>query len=203
MAEKYTQKHSGVAIFCGSAPCVFSDLEKAKELYPDATVYGANFVGAMIPEIEHVWTQHGELAHKIVERTGRSLTIHARPRKQKTGGGMWFLPAGDHAWQYVNYEWPDLYWVAGSSGIAGAMWAKHGMGHDTVIMCGVLLDPDSNGYADPYPGKSLDGSRALQKDRIAVWRDILLLYQQEGRTEGVYAMSGFPKEVLGAPDGIR
>jgi hypothetical protein len=42
MPQRYEVKHRGTAIVCGSAPCVFEDLENAKKLRPNATILGVN-----------------------------------------------------------------------------------------------------------------------------------------------------------------
>ena len=57
MPQSYDVQHKGCAIICGAAPCVFEDLESALKLRPGATIVGVNNAAAIVPEIEHIWTQ--------------------------------------------------------------------------------------------------------------------------------------------------
>lgn len=205
MPVKYETKHGGCAILCGSAPCLYEDLAKAKELRPDAVILGVNFVGYLVPEVEHIWTQHTELAHKIKEKTGRPIKVHARPKEFRNGGGLWFLPAPDVSWEQVDYVWPDLTWVNGSSGGAGALWAKHGMGFDEVIMAGVLLQKGQNFYNEKYADTQFRGNgiNFAGDHNIEHWQACMIKHSDQGKMQGIYAMSGFPRGLLGAPPGLE
>lgn len=203
MPDRYTKKHEGVAIFCGSAPSVFADLEKAKEAYPDATILGANYTASMIPEIEHVWTQHGEQAKRIKETACRKIYVHSRHRRIRRKGALWMLPIPEYIWEEIDYVWKDLHWVWGSSGVAGTMWAKHGMGFDQVIMAGVSLSQDVMIYNEKYAGQEAFNGKFALDFKLEGWQETLRQFQAEGKTEGVYSMSGFTRELLGAPDGVR
>lgn len=201
MPVEYTDRHRGCAIICGAAPSLLEDLEAARAMRPDATVLGVKFAACVIPEIEHVWTQHGELSLKIKEAAGRPITVHARPRKfQKNIIGGWFLPTPNEAWQAIDYVWPTMNWAFGSSGAGGALWAKHGMGFDEVIMAGIQLSVDNLGYVDGYgqKPKRSDGKFAPE-DSVHHWLQLLINHKQNGRTKGIYSMSGKTREVLGAP----
>jgi hypothetical protein len=201
MPIEYNHRHGGCAIICGAAPSVLSDLEKARKLRPSAEIIGVKFASNIIPEIDHVWTQHGELSLKIKQAINRPIIIHARPRKyQNKGGGIWFLPTPDTAWQAIDYVWPQLNWAVGSSGIAGALWARHGMGFDEVIMAGIPLDPDNLGYAQGYgqQTKRYDNTFA-SAENVKHWLQLLKNHKVNGKTDKIYSMSGMTKEVLGAP----
>jgi len=202
---KYETRHGGCAIVCGSAPSLHEDLAAARKLRPDATILGVNFVGYLVPEIEHVWTQHHEFAHKIKEKTGRPIKIHSRPREYKNGGGLWLLPAADAAWDCVDYVWGDLAWVAGSSGAAGSLWAKHGLGFDEVIMAGIQLSLDSQVYTPAYADTQFRGNGVnfAEKNNIEHWQACLLSNKEKGLTKGIYSMSGFTRSLLGAPPGLE
>lgn len=205
MPVQYETHHGGSAIICGSAPCLYEDLEKARELRPDATVVGVNFVGYLVPEIEHIWTQHHEMAHKIKAGTGRPITLHSRPREYKSGAGLWELPAGDAAWSCVDYVWPELHWVNGSSGVAGALWARLGMKFDEVILAGIPLSADSLVYTQAYADTQFrgNGTKFATESNIENWQACLLSHRDKGLTQGIYSMSGFTKGVLGAPQGLE
>ena len=200
MAAVYATKHTGCAIICGAAPCVFDDLKLARQLRPDATILGVNDTAAMIPEIEHIWSQHGDMAQSFKKNAGRRIYVHARARKHQNGGGLWLLPVPDAKWAYVDYVWHDLGWVSGSSGVAGALWAKHGMGFDEVIMAGIPLSADSLIYSDEYmstPTKK--GGHFAEIEQVIHWAAILRTHQKNGKTDGIYSMSGETAKILGMP----
>lgn len=183
MSKRYETKHGGAAIICGSAPCVFSDLDRARKLRPDAYVVGVNNVGAMIPEIEHVWTQHNNLAQQY--KSNAKVKVHGRANVM----GDW-----------VDYLWPKLNWVCGSSGIAGALWAKHGLGFDEVIMAGIPLSRDSLLYSEKYPSKYTKESGFATEDQVEHWLGHLMTFKTQGKMDGIYSMSGTTARILGAPD---
>lgn len=202
MAAVYEGSHKGCAIICGAAPCVFEDLEKARELRPGATILGVNNVAAMIPEVEHVWTQHSEHSEMFKENAGRTIYVHSRPRKFNNGAGLWMLPVPDHKWAFVDYEWPTLTWVVGSSGAAGALWARHGMGFDEVIMAGIPLSTDTLIYSDKYPSKPTQNNDQFAKDsQVSHWLKIFSNLVAEGKAKNIWSMSGATQKLLGAPVG--
>lgn len=200
MAVRYGEKHRGCAIICGAAPSLFEDLEKAKSLRPDATILGVNNVSPLVPEVTHIWTQHADHAEMFKEKAGRQIFVHSRPRQFNNGAGIWKLPVPDHKWAFVDYVWPDLSWVSGSSGVAGALWAKHGMGFDEVIMVGITLSNASRKYVGAYPSKPTKNDNNFAEDtQVDHWLRILKNIQLDGKTEGIYSMSGATRKVLGEP----
>jgi hypothetical protein len=129
MPQEYDVKHKGCAIICGAAPCLFEDLAEAKKIRPGATILGVKFAASLVPEIEHIWTQHGEMTLKIKQAAGRKIYVHARPRASQTvRGTQWYVPHLQEAYDAIDYIWRDLNFCVGSSGVAGALWAKHAMG---------------------------------------------------------------------------
>lgn len=183
MPIRYPIKHGGTAIFCGSAPCVFEDLEMARKMRPGAMVLGANLTAAMIPEIKHIWTQHNNLAHELKKKLPFGVSIHARANVLGVG---------------VDYVWPSLNWVGGSSGVAGALWARHGMGFDEVIMAGVPLM--GSHYSPEYPAIATKPGGAWAEDNQMIqWLEQLRGHMSRGKTDGIYSMSGRTRDLLGAP----
>lgn len=200
MPVEYTQKHGGCAIVCGSAPSLHEDLAKAKELRPGATIVGANYTAQLVPEIEHIWTLHNAEAKKIKDKVGRKIYIHTRPRQYSNGGGLWLVPTPDEAWNEVDYVWKSLHWVTGSSGPSAALWAKHGLGFDEVIMAGIQLSTSSQyyvpGYLDP---KKADRTLFAEEHNILHWQACVLAHYEQGKYQGIYSMSGFTAGLLGTP----
>ena len=182
MPQRYEVKHRGTAIVCGSAPCVFEDLENAKKLRPNATILGVNGTAGMFEEIEHIWTQHNNFASEFRSIAKRPIKIHARPK----------IMGND-----VDYWWPELSSVKGSSGLAGSLWAK-AMGFDEVIMVGIPLSTSETKYCDKYPANRNLKDFATEGN-ILTWQQFVRLYKEEGKTNGIYSMSGYTRKIFGAP----
>jgi len=200
MNRLYTVKHKGCAILCGAAPCLFEDLAEAKKIRPDAAILGVKFAASLVPEIEHVWTQHGEKTLEIKKAAGRRIYVHARPRAfQSPRGTVWHLPHKQEAFEAIDYIWKDLSYAVGSSGIAGALWARHAMGYDEVVLAGIPLSVNSDKYAEGYPNKYQTGKGYATVDQINNWVNILKNHILEGRTRGIVSMSGATQKLLGAP----
>ena len=200
MPLEYSTKHRGCAIICGASPSLFEDLEAARQLRPDATILGVKYAASLVPEIEHIWTQHGEMTLLIRTAANRPIIVHARPKTlQTTKGTAWHIPCKKEAYEAIDYIWPSLSYAVGSSGVAGALWARHGMGFDEVIMAGIGLTVSDKNYAAGYPNKYSKPEGYASSDQIDNWVRILKQHQQEGRTEGIFSMSGKTKNILGAP----
>jgi hypothetical protein len=183
MPQQYEVRHKGPAIICGSAPSVFVDLEKAKQLRPGAVVLGVNEVPGMVDGIEHIWTQHNNMAERF--RSLGEFKIHAR------AGIM-----GD-----VDYWWPELVGMKGSSGMVGALWAR-AMGFDEVIMAGIPLSTSEQMYSEKYPGASKKYVFATEAN-ILNWQSLALDHKKQGRAGGIYSMSGYTKQIFGPPPGLE
>lgn len=193
MPERYSIKHSGACLVVGYAPDVHLDVEAALRLRPGAALLGIKFASVLFPEIEHVWTQHIEESAAIKAKSGRTVYVHARCAKDQRKRAR--APKGFE--MFVDYEWPDLDWVAGSSGFAGALWARHGMGFDEVIMCGLPMQDRvyTGAIADfkkPQDAASFSGA-------LKHWQATIRNFAGKGLTAGIHSMSGFTREVLGGP----
>jgi hypothetical protein len=199
---EYGVKHGGCAIICGASPSLFEDLEAARQLRPDATILGVKYAASLVPEIEHIWTQHGEMTLKIRAAANRPIIVHARPKALQTAKGtVWHIPYRQEAYEAIDYIWPSLSFAVGSSGVAGALWARHGMGFDEVIMAGIGLSAGQRSYASGYPNKFSQNDGYARSDQIDNWVRILKKHHEEGRTQGIFSMSGKTRDILGAPNG--
>ena len=200
MDRVYPTKHRGCAIICGAAPSLFEDLSEARRLRPDSTVLGVKYAASLVPEIEHVWTQHGEMTLKIKQAAGRKIYVHARPRNYQTPRGtVWYLPHSKEAFEAIDYLWPSLPFAVGSSGVAGALWARHGMGFDEVIMAGIGLSADNLTYANGYPNGYSQHAGYAKPNQVDHWLNILKRHHEEGLTDGIVSMSGATQKILGKP----
>jgi hypothetical protein len=185
---------------CGAAPSLFEDLQEAKRLRPQATILGVKYAASLVPEIEHVWTQHCEMTLLIKAAAGRKIYVHARPRTIQTAKGTaWYIPNQKEAYEAIDYVWPKLDYAKGSSGIAGALWAKHGMGFDEVILAGIGLSGGNRTYAKGYPNRYQQGDSYATQVQIDNWLRVLQVHINEGKTQGIYSMSGATAKMLGKP----
>lgn len=199
MPERYSSKHSGACLVVGYAPDVHWDVAAARALRPEAPLLGVKYAACLYEEIEHVWTQHLEQAADIKARAGRAIFVHARERvQQKKWGSMYVHGKTDVG---IDYIWSDLAWVSASSGIGAAMWARHGMGFDEVILCGVPLE--SGGYAPGVAAfkkiKGDAGKSFVDAGALKHWHSVVREYIRCGKTAGIRSMSGWTREALGAP----
>jgi len=185
MPQRYEIRHEGPAIICGSAPSVFVDLEKARQARPGAVILGVNEVAGMIDGIGHIWTQHNNMCERFRSVAKGQIYVHAR-------AGI----LGD-----VDYWWPELVGMKGSSGMVGALWAR-AMGFDEVIMAGIPLSVLETEYSDKYPGAPRSNQFASEAN-ILGWQAVAREHKEKGRTQGIYSMSGYTKQLFGSVPGLE
>jgi hypothetical protein len=185
MPQRYEVRHQGPAIICGSAPSVFVDLEKARQARPSAVILGVNEVAGIIDGIEHIWTQHNNMADRFRLAAKSHVYVHAR-------AGI----LGE-----VDYWWPELAGMKGSSGMVGALWAR-AMGFDEVIMVGIPLSTSETKYSEKYPGASRTKDFATEAS-ILGWQKAARQHKESGRTQGIYSMSGYTKKLFGPVPGLE
>ena len=166
---EYPIAHTGTALICGSADGLYDDIDGTGRL--GVTLIGVN--GAPVRALHRfsvhwrnlrakAWIQPGEVSHSVT-------------------------PRDDAPW--VNYWWPTVNDVAGSSGWAAAKMARL-MGFDEIILCGIPID--DRAYTNGRPARSFEDQEILQGYRRAI----------EGDTEhhsAIRSMSGWTRELLGAP----
>jgi hypothetical protein len=145
----------------------------------------------LFAEIQHVWTQHARCVFDIKERCP-GVVVHARGRTFKERHLT--VTLSDEAWAALDYAWPSLDWIDGTSGVGAALWARWGLGHSPVVVCGVALDPASNTYAEgyPWPMRGMDGTvwQDPRGDVFDGWREKVMAHRKAGRMQGILAMSG-------------
>jgi len=160
---------SGTALICGSADCLYDDIDDADR--PDVCLIGVN--GAPVrahhrfsahPRNLHAkgWVQPGELAH--------GAAFHPK------------MPWVDHWWPAVNN-------VAGTSGWAAAKMAIL-MGFDEVILCGIPIDDSC--YMNGRPAKKFEDPSVLEAYRAAIIGDT-------AHHSAIRSMSGWTRALLGPP----
>lgn len=162
------------ALVLGGASCVWADVEAALALGEYDAVIAANDVGAH-------WT--GRLDHWVSLHPDK-FDGWVRSRREKG------YPDGFTTWAHkkqagcpVDRETDD--WK-GSSGLFAAKVARE-LGFDRIVLCGVPLDAEGAHFFDPKPWS------AFKSFRFG-W----LSHRQE-IAPFVRSMSGWTKEILGAP----
>lgn len=191
-------------IVVGSAPCLHHDLKAALKRYPDAFILTVN--GACV-EVEHVDAILAGHTNKAEQFTKARRAIF--PDSEFEVWASWARRGREPKAEYPSVtRWfgPDV--ISGATSAAKGVLMLLQAGYGPVIMCGCPLD--GSGYFD---GESKKGhgighdcrrvgdpaeqdNPAIQSYREKFKRNIGKNFK--GR---VFSMSGFTREVLGAPDG--
>lgn len=180
----------GTLLIVGSAPCVYDDLAHARSIRPEHHTLLINGAALLFEHAEHILCGHGEKVAMFVEArhakfpNAKPCYIHASRRGGTDPKGV------THIWENV---------ATGGTSAWKAVRIARGMGYDEMILCGCPLD--DSGYA---PGES-DGIKH-SCDRIGLgegrmYHNYRHTFSVRAKTEGagVYSMSGFSRELLGAP----
>lgn len=178
----YPVRHSGSVIIAGSADCLFSDLEEANDLFPNADVIAVNKASQCL-ECRHVVTVYRDLVTGY--KRGRvGFAQHAKYHCFRTCAGRPFSDYPD-----VDYWWPTIN-TAGSSGWAAAKVALV-IGYEQVVLCGIPIEdmPHFDGEYLPEWGNEYH----LEQTRKAI-------AECEWMHPFVSSMSGWTREFLGGPD---
>jgi hypothetical protein len=186
---RHRHKQGSVAIICGGAPSVFDDVEAARALRPSAVLLGATAAAAMFPEINHVWTHHGDEGASLKAMVDRQIKVHCRGRNKRTVPPI----IG------CDFVWPRLNWVSGSSGFGAALWAIHGLRFHEAILCGVPISTDVLGY---HPDRRfVQAGSGFSHNRSATrgWQAQILAFKKRGLCHGIYSMGGWTRDTFGAP----
>lgn len=172
----YLFSHSGPVLVCGNAYNLHDDLERAQQLYPDASVIAVNGATGELQAFA-LYSKHPEKMPQWIKRQrqfGNDFTVH----------GSKYRP--DCPW--VDYWWED---VRGGGGSAwGARKLATLMGFAPVVLCGAPLDP--GGYASNPIAKLMRREDVIENFRREIETD-------KDWHEGVYSMSGWTRDFLGEP----
>ena len=177
----YSFHHSGPVLVCGSAACLFDDLDRVQKSYRNAPVIAVNGAAKLVSSII-LYTKHPE---RFIERRwlgaqrfffGDGASVHADVRAATR-------PA------CIEYWWTGLWGGGGSAWDARKLAASLGFG--PVILCGCPL------VAGPSVGSLSFASFMHREDIVEGFRRDI-----EADTEwhhGVKSMSGWTAEFLGSP----
>lgn len=163
-----------IALCLGGAKTVWSDLERARELVPDASVVACNFAGRDYQGQLAAWvTLHPDMLPAWQEKrakAGLNTDYRAFAHEKRRNGAVEVLPD----------RW------SGSSGLYMAQVALEALGATHAILCGVPMD-EARGHIHWGRWKL-----------VPRYREGVLKAKAEGAN--IRSMSGFTADVLGTPD---
>lgn len=182
----------GTLLIVGSAPCVHDDLREAEALGQSHKLL-INGAGLIFEHAEHWLIGHGE---KVGMFKAARAKVFATPipyiHGSRRGGTD---PVGvTHIWEGVS---------TGGTSAWKAVRIGKGMGYDRIILCGCPLDDsgyvsgESDGIRHDCKRIGHGQSRGVNRMYDNYRRTFAVRAEQEGH--GVYSMSGYSRELLGAP----
>ncbi len=166
------------ALVLGSAHCLWNDLDAARGMIPEPDrIVIVNKVGLIWPHKVDAWvTYHPDLLRTWVKQRARNNLPAAQ--------SLWSTSTRPDARQYGVQT---LSIAGGSSGMLGAFVALTMA--ERVVLCGVPIDPTMPHFAFTN-GKPWEDAYKFQRH----WIDNRIDLQDR-----VKSMSGFTRELLGAP----
>lgn len=187
-APGYPYRHSGSVVICGFGETLFDDLARVAKIKPDLPTIGVNKVSAYV-KCFAIYSFHYDQAHLGIwvewqkKKFGDGFTVHAPGNKE-------FLPHNQRNYPYVDYFWHASA-SRGSSAWCAVRMAKM-MGFEEIILCGVPMQRLP--YANKQPAWYFQSGRtnALDQFKKAIAEDT-------AHHPGVCSMSGWTREILGAP----
>lgn len=201
---------SKAGIVVGSAPCLHADLRAALEQYPDAFVLTVNGACAEVEKVDAILAGHTVKAELFTKARRKVF-----PDSQFEVFASWTRPGREPRTEYPSVtRWfgPDV--ISGATSAAKGALILLKLGFEPVILCGCPLD--GSGY---FPGESQKGHHIPHDCRRVGEADqqensTIISYRnkfrrlhdgikgQPGPFKGrVFSMSGFTRDVLGAPPG--
>lgn len=188
----------------GSAPGLYADLAAAQRLCDDFEVMLVNGAGAAVEAAQHLLAGHTDKAEEFVKARDTAFPLAAEYRVHATYDcRRGRSPLGDYP--SVTDWWPQAQFSSGATSAGKAARIGFALGFDRVILCGCPMD--GSGY---FPGESagIGQLKACQRigDPAKQAASTIRRYRErmaelaKGEFKGrVFSMSGFTREVLGAP----
>lgn len=188
----------------GSAPCAHDDLAAARALFPDGEVLLVNGACTMIEDAEHMLAGHTDRAEFFAATRreafpDRPIRIHAswaRHRQRRPE------PPFDKYPSVTQWHGPEVSSGATSAGKAALIGLA--LGYDPVVLCGCPLDGSGYSFDEAYAPYDSScqrvGDPKMQNRRTIVrYRERMKQLAETTFRGRVFSMSGYTKQVLGAP----
>ena len=190
----------------GSAPCLYEDIDKALSLYPDAELLLLNEASGAVPEAEHILSGHTKKAKLFTDYRYKKFPDCKPFRVHASWSSKAVVPPKEE-FPCVTDWWDSAVSSGGTSAGKGALIGLK-LGYLPVILCGCPMD--GSGYFNPKEtgGFAHDcrriGSEKQQKSRAVQNYKRRMKKLADSVFKGkVFSMSGYTKQVLGAPDEVR
>jgi hypothetical protein len=167
---------------------MYVDLEAAQALRPEAHVMTINGAAQLVEKIDHMLCGHGEKASQFIEARRKRFPLPPYIHASRRGGTD---PNGvTHIWENVS---------TGGTSAWKAVRVGKAMGYDEIILCGCPID--SSGYTEgESDGISHSCARiGLGEGRMYDNYRRTFAVRAKGEGQNVYSMSGYSRELLGAP----
>lgn len=184
----YPRRHRGTVVVAGFADTLQSDLDRVQAAMSGLPVIAVNKAAEHIKAFA-VFSFHferdklGLWATEQNKRFGRGCAVFAPGKKD-------WLEHNQRNYPYVDHWAPETA-SRGSSGWCAARLARL-LGFEEIVLCGVPVE--GRRYADRTPARYWQGgdTNAVRQFRKAIEAD-------RENHQGVYSMSGWTRELLGAP----
>lgn len=190
----------------GSAPCLFADLARAKEKFPESELMLVNGACVAVEDAQHVLAGHTNKAEQFARARRRAFPL-ALPWRLHATRFVRRPPPTNQYPSVTDWHPPDYSSGATSAGKA-AMIGLFALNAEKVILCGCPMD--GSGY---FPGESIKGAEithdracqrvgdATKQDRTIIrrYRDTMAKLAQTTFRGRVFSMSGFTRDCLGEP----
>lgn len=188
----------------GSAPGLYADLAAAEALCDDFEVMLVNGAGAAVERAQHFLAGHTDKAEQFVAARdaafplARAYRVHATFVDRKSAQPPTEYPS-------VTDWWPQSRFSSGATSAGKAARIGLAMGFDRVILCGCPMD--GSGY---FPGESkgipqlkacqrIGDPTKQQASTIRRYKERMAELAAGEFKDRVFSMSGWTREVLGAP----
>ena len=186
----YPHPRSGTALVVGTGPGFMEEYAEASRLRPGAFVVAVNKAAGFV-RADAIFSMHYALMSKWIR--AHDLAWGTREMRPETHSGCrdnpdMLVKLDELYGTWIDYLWP----IANSWGSSG--WAAgkmcRAMGCDEVILCGVPLAHENEGNWANWQdiGDYREGMRREAENEPDV-------------AAGIKSMSGYTREILGAPDG--
>ena len=189
----------------GSAPSLYADLEAAKALAPGHETMLVNGACTALEAAEHVLAGHTDKAPEFATARDKAFPFAPPWRLHATYDASKGRQPCHDLWPMVTDWWPQAQFSSGATSAGKAALIGLAMGFGRVILCGCPMD--GSGY---FPGESegIGQLRACQRigDPAKQQAATIRRYRERmaelarGVFKGrVFSMSGYTRQVLGAP----
>ena len=195
----------GAVFVVGSATCVSNDLSEAFKLRPNADVIAVKFSVAIV-KAKHAVTHHPEHAVRMKklhrEKWGGEIVVHTPYKSSIKPDDL----------NSIDCVWSCLAGIRGTSGWGAARIASL-LGYDEVILCGCPIDivADDEPFFDATIKRDASSVGASNqrgipwksKTNLDEWHSAIQKDISAGLATNIRSMSGWTRQVLGAPNGSR